>query len=272
METTVSIVILNYFNYQETFRCVKSIQQTLNVQYPIIIVENGSKNDSYVRLRERYQDDEQVNIVRAKENLGFARGNNLGIRYARKTYQSDYILLLNSDTLMTDPLYVEKLVAQSTEQDGVVEANVWDRKGIFAQPSRFRPSRKSALFLLLHAFCKYYHIYFPIKCSDKKCEEYLCQVGCAIMLTPTYFQFYDGLYSKTFLYGEEQILLILLKRARLTLRFVDDTYLIHNEGGSTELGSLEGSRKKEKKALKGYWNVFLAGMRSTRSLKNAAGK
>lgn len=254
----VGIVILNYLNYYETIRCVNSIRKKLEERYQIVIVENGSPNESYEELTRIFATDENVFIAKSDKNVGFARGNNIGITILRKKYQCDFVLLLNSDTLMIETDYIRRLLTCYGDNVGVIEANVWDRKGLFAQPQYFVPSFSSCLYIYLKALCQYNHIYFPWKYDVSNKEGYLCQVGCAMLLTPQYFKVYSGLYSKTFLYGEEQILLLLLKKANLKLAFCDTTYIIHNEGGSTAYEALEGSRKKEKKVLTGYFNLLKA--------------
>ena len=266
---TFGIVILNYNNYIETFNCINSIRMLRHDEYNIVIVDNGSSNDSYEILKNAYLADERISVIKTQCNRGFAQGNNYGIKYLRTHYDVDFVLLLNSDTIIADPLYIDKLIASYSDRVGVIEANVWDRKGIFAQPSYYVPSFRAALFLFLDSFLKYIHVKNPFIYMDRKHKAYLCQVGCAIMLTPSFFLVYDGLYSRTFLYGEEHILLHLLHKAGLELAFVDDTYIIHNEGGSTDYDILEGTRKKEKKVIIGYWNVLVASMHTFKSLIKA---
>ena len=53
----------------------------------IVIVDNGSGNGSAEKLREHFAARQRVHIVESPENLGFARGNNLGIRYAREHFR-----------------------------------------------------------------------------------------------------------------------------------------------------------------------------------------
>ena len=266
----IGIVILNYNNYNETFHCVKSLEKLNIREYHLVIVDNGSSNNSYQILTKEYSLDKRITVISSGYNRGFAQGNNCGIKYLRTHFAVDFVLLLNSDTIVVDPLYVDKLVSSYHDDVGVIEANVWDRKGLFAQPSYYIPSFKSALYMFLKAFLEYIHVKVPFVYTDRKHKAYLCQVGCAIMLTPSYFLTYDGLYSKTFLYGEEHILLHMLAKAGLRLSFVDDTYLIHNEGGSTDYEILEGTRKKEKKVIIGYWNVLVASMHGLKALVKAA--
>ncbi|MDD6305424.1 MAG: glycosyltransferase family 2 protein [Clostridiales bacterium] len=107
----ISFVILNYNTYEEAIVCAESI---LNTQtYPdiqIVIVDNGSKNDSTKRLEEYQEGKERVHLVVSKENLGFAKGNNLGIRYAREHFSPDFIVAANSDIIFEQPDYCEKLI------------------------------------------------------------------------------------------------------------------------------------------------------------------
>lgn len=107
----ISFVILNYNTYEEAIVCAESI---LNTQtYPdiqIVIVDNGSKNDSTKRLEEYQEGKERVHLVVSKENLGFAKGNNMGIRYAREHFLPDFIVAANSDIIFEQPDYCEKLI------------------------------------------------------------------------------------------------------------------------------------------------------------------
>lgn len=107
----ISFVILNYNTYEEAIVCAESI---LNTQtYPdiqIVIVDNGSKNDSTKRLEEYQEGKERVHLVVSKENLGFAKGNNMGIRYAREHFLPDFVVAANSDIVFEQPDYCEKLI------------------------------------------------------------------------------------------------------------------------------------------------------------------
>lgn len=107
----ISFVILNYNTYQEAIACAESILHTQT--YPnleIVIVDNGSTNDSGERLAEYARGKQRVHLLVSKENLGFARGNNLGIRYAREQFSPEFVVAANSDMVFEQPDYCEKLV------------------------------------------------------------------------------------------------------------------------------------------------------------------
>lgn len=90
----VSIIIINYDKNELTDKCLKSIySKTYNIDFEIILVDNASPNDAPELLKDKYPG---IKLIKSKKNLGFAGGNNLGIRHAK----GDYILLLNNDTVL----------------------------------------------------------------------------------------------------------------------------------------------------------------------------
>ncbi len=90
----IAIIILNWNGKQDTLSCLASLQ---HVDYPnaeIIVVDNGSSDGSADAIRAHFP---TATILENTENLGFAEGNNIGIRYALQT-DAELILLLNNDT------------------------------------------------------------------------------------------------------------------------------------------------------------------------------
>ena len=91
----LSIVIVNYKTPDLTIRCIDSIYATTKCNFEVIVVDNASMDDSKERIRAEFP---EVIWIQNKENVGFGRANNLGVRYA----QGDYILLLNSDMIVLE--------------------------------------------------------------------------------------------------------------------------------------------------------------------------
>lgn len=107
---TICYVILNYKTYEEAAACAESILSTQTWKnMHIVIVDNGSGNGSEEWLAEHFIDEKRVRVIASGENLGFARGNNLGIRYAREHYDPDLIVAANSDILFEQPDFCERL-------------------------------------------------------------------------------------------------------------------------------------------------------------------
>lgn len=95
---SVSVVILAHNHWQFTKECLRSVL-TLS-DYPkleVIVVDNGSTDDTEEGLKRVAARDPRVSVVRNDRNLGFAMGNNVGLRAAT----GDYVILLNNDTYVT---------------------------------------------------------------------------------------------------------------------------------------------------------------------------
>ncbi len=92
----VSIIIINYNTFRLTSECIRSVYKfTTEVEFEVILVDNGSSECNAELFRQEFQ---KIILVKSRDNLGFAKGNNLGIGYAK----GDIILLLNSDTLLME--------------------------------------------------------------------------------------------------------------------------------------------------------------------------
>lgn len=99
MNMDIAFVILNYNIVTETINCIQSIQQNIDTaSYKIIVVDNASPNGAGVRLKEHYKDSRDIAVLINKQNDGFARGNNVGIAFARQ-WDPEFIVCMNNDTV-----------------------------------------------------------------------------------------------------------------------------------------------------------------------------
>ncbi|MBP9656797.1 MAG: glycosyltransferase family 2 protein [Candidatus Promineofilum sp.] len=103
MNPSVAIIILNWNNAPDTLACLESVFQMDYPNFSVLVVDNGSTDDSVDRIRAAYPN---VEILETGENLGYAEGNNIGIRHALDG-RPYFILVLNNDTLVQPNLLVE---------------------------------------------------------------------------------------------------------------------------------------------------------------------
>src|ERR1700733_4636948 len=94
MPPKVCVVLLNWNNWQDTSRCIASLRRMRTSSYLLLVVDNGSSNNSVNYLRGIYPD---LEILETGRNLGFAGGCNVGIRHGLAN-GADFIWLLNNDT------------------------------------------------------------------------------------------------------------------------------------------------------------------------------
>jgi GT2 family glycosyltransferase len=79
---SIAAVILNFNSYQDTIRLVGELQgQTIVENLTIVVVDNLSKNNSYEELVPLEQKYPNVIVLQTGKNLGYAQGNNFGLRY-----------------------------------------------------------------------------------------------------------------------------------------------------------------------------------------------
>jgi len=103
---SLTVVILNYNNFDDTRNCLDSLYSCrFSGQLRLVVVDNASSDDSLIQLKKHFP---HVTYILATKNLGFAGGNNLAI--TQYLDQSDYFLLLNNDTVVTKPEFLTEFM------------------------------------------------------------------------------------------------------------------------------------------------------------------
>lgn len=106
----VSVIIVTYNAISWIARCIDSIKNS-TLSADIIVVDNNSTDETVLFLNENYKN--RIHLIKSFHNLGFGKGNNVGIKYAlKKDY--DYIFLQNQDAFLM-PTTLEHLIAVSIE-------------------------------------------------------------------------------------------------------------------------------------------------------------
>ena len=92
----VTIIVLNWNGKKDTLECLESIHKIDYQNFNVIFVDNGSTDDSVKVIQQKFP---KIYVLETGENLGYAGGNNYGMRYAINN-GADYILLLNNDVIV----------------------------------------------------------------------------------------------------------------------------------------------------------------------------
>ena len=111
-ERIISIITINYNGLKDTCALIETIP--FNDQMEVIVVDNASKNDEVSEIQNRFP---YVSIIKSDKNLGFAGGNNLGIKAAK----GKYIFLVNNDTIFKE-FKIQALInrLESSDDIGIV--------------------------------------------------------------------------------------------------------------------------------------------------------
>lgn len=179
MAEKVAVVVLNWNGIKHLEYCIPSLLKTDYPSYKIIVVDNASSDGSVGFLKKKYPD---VTVIQNKENLAWAGGNNVGIRYAIKNGFT-YVALVNND-IEVDSRWLKEAVgvAKADKRIGGVGFKVYGevRKGDYKAYSADVKAKK------------------PVKVTDTDNI-----IGCALFLKTSVFENL-GLFDETyFIYCEE---------------------------------------------------------------------
>lgn len=119
MDIAVSIITINYNGLKDTCELIETLPLN-EMSLEVIVIDNASKEDEATIIEQRYP---QVKVIRSKKNLGFAGGNNLGIKAAH----GKYLFFINNDTLLpTSSISLQPLIdrLESSETIGAVSPKI----------------------------------------------------------------------------------------------------------------------------------------------------
>lgn len=105
----LAISILNRNGLDDTINCIESILQSDFLTFSVFLLDNGSKNNEYETLKEKYWDNDKITINKSDTNLWFTWWNNFNIEQILKKEKSDYALLLNNDCIV-EKYFLSKFV------------------------------------------------------------------------------------------------------------------------------------------------------------------
>ena len=261
----IAVVVLHYNNIADTRRCLSSLEKYRNSNFNIVVVDNGSPQEKVTPLEKEFNNDY---YIYSPKNLGFAKGNNLGFKFAKEKLKADIIILANNDTVFNQPDFVEKLTQHWKKGFDVAGPSLLSSQGKINQnpvPTLFHNvnevNKRLRNLRVLHVLA-YLNLDITFKnmlkinnVTDKKIDTNKNDFqlyGACLIFSGNYVKNYDGLYDKTFMYGEESILKYITVRDNLKLRYFDDL-VVNHVGGST-MEKIYGSGKNKRKFYY-YWNI-----------------
>lgn len=131
MNPKVAIVLLNWNGWRDTACCLSTLQQLHYDNFRVIVVDNGSTDDSVLHLREQFS---WITLLETGKNLGFAGGCNVGIRYALAD-AAGFVWLLNTDTKV-DSKTLDALIVTARRDERI--AAVGSAMYSMAEPDRLQ--------------------------------------------------------------------------------------------------------------------------------------
>lgn len=271
-----AFVVLQYCAMQETLNCIESIKRFYDDNYIIVVVDNGSPNGAGERIKSICENDDKCVVIVNENNLGFAKGNNVGFRYAKKL-GAKYICMMNSDTCLLDHSFIEQIKYDYDKYKYyVLGPNI-----VLNQPEiRVNPLgehilgkneiNKKIVSLAIQILLVNLRLENMVAIIQKnrrgkhKIKEYdrykyyenVKLHGCCLIFSPKYIEEYNGLNEGTFLYLEEDMLFLEMKRTGHIMLYSPNVKIYHAEDASTNF--ISAGRKKKLFVLKNHLHSMIA--------------
>lgn len=257
----IYFVILHYITIEDTVACVDSlVKLENNEKVNIVIVDNASPNGTGKILEEKYYKKDNISVILLNENIGFAKGNNVGYTFAKKR-GADYIVILNSDTEIRQTNFVNKIIKLYEKNNyEILGPDIIDLEGKQQNPHRDkgfelkdvnRIIRNRTIILL------YLKVVEKLRCQNRiklltqlenvhanneqkdiergiERENVVLQ-GAVYVFSPSFIQDnMEAFYPKTFMYLEEEILYFLSMKKGYRIIYTPEIQVLHKWQRATQ--------------------------------------
>lgn len=225
----ISVVIVNYNVQYFLEQCILSVQAaSKNNTTEIIVVDNNSTDESCKLLIEKYPN---VVLIQNKENVGFSKANNQGVKIAK----GDYVLILNPDTIIAEDTLDKIYNYAKTKQNlGVLGVKLIDGSGKFAPESkRGIPTPNASFNKLFGISSKRTGKYYATHLEENESGIIKVASGAFMFIKRTVFNEVKGFNEAYFMYGEDIDLSMKLLNNGYQNYYFADTQIIHFKGEST---------------------------------------
>ena len=262
MASHFCFVILHYGDASVTMSAVESVLALKKGGFgvSVVIVDNASPNGTGLKVKRQIENLEDVYFIQNKENLGFARGNNVGFTFARQGLEADFIILMNNDVVIKSGNICELIEDDfKREKFAVLGPSIRTPLGHEQNPLRYGLLKGLRLditifyllidFILAFSFVSpvLHKIFNSIASKSGRRMEPINNVelhGSFLVFSPIYIGRFDGLEEKTFLYCEEEFLFARCFFNKLKTRFNPYIEIIHNETENSNSSILKMRKKR----------------------------
>lgn len=243
----LGIVIVAYKNPERTATYINHQLSKLINPHVIVVVNNASTLQDCEELAKTCDgiacrpDDiigkHSVYIVQSEENLGFAKGNNLGVRFLSRNYQCAHILFSNDDIIIENNTDLQPMIdiLERDKSIGAIGPDIIGLDGCHQSPHRkiITPYRQIGWILFSRFRKRPKAISQDIATTPKEGRCYWVS-GAFFLMRFGHFSAVNGFDDETFLYSEEPILAERLKRLGKSMYFYPNLQVTHLEGGTTK--------------------------------------
>lgn len=249
----LAIIIVNYKNESKTIEYFNKELTKITSPNIVVIVNNGATEDSNLKLSEGLSGEivrdinlltdnkKKIFILHSLENLGFARGNNLGVSFVVKHFSIDFVLFSNNDIRIINEDAVEKLISKIKElpEVGMIGPRVINEHGVSQSPEPYYPFwLRYFVRIWLRPLLpkKYLRKLLKLDYSAKAKEGIHYKImGCFFIVRLEDFFNCGMMDPNTFLYGEEIILSERMLAKNRYAYYFPPVSIVHEGGNTTSI-------------------------------------
>ncbi len=235
----VFVTLVNYNGNKNTLSCLESLDKTTieGFSLNVVVVDNASKE---VFKTDRKFANFNLKVIGLEENLGFAGGQNLGIKFALKN-GADYVVVLNNDVILDNNFLIELLnTFKKDESCGLVSPKIYFAKGYEFHKERYSQKEQGKVIWYAGGILDWKNVlgsHRGVDEVDKGQYEKLGKTdfvsGCCIMIKRQVFEKIGFFDEKYFLYYEDNDLSQRAKRQGFSVYYQPKAFLWHLNAGST---------------------------------------
>lgn len=245
-DVDLGVVVVDYKSSDRTIEYVNTELSKISTEVRIVIVNNSCTDETNASLAKgcggkivdsqmNIESDDRVFIIGAEENLGYARGNNVGARFLSRHFGIRYILFSNNDLRFIDEDVVEQLIGTLVrhENAGAVGPRVVDPQGSDQSPKKEMNIWQR---IVVSAGCwPFLGLFFrkgflSDTLQNAPFGQYYTVMGCFFIVEANTFAAVEGFDEGTFLYAEETILSERMKGHGKRIYYNPAAEVVHEHG------------------------------------------
>lgn len=243
----IAIVILNWNQPKITLNLISSLKKinTKNIfKYQIILIDNHSDDDSYNIFKQTLSSDNSITLLQTPQNLGYAGGNNYGIKIALKL-KFDYILILNNDTIV-DPDFLTELLNPllKNAKIGISVPKIYFAPGFEFHKNKYKKSQIGKIIWSAGGSIDWKNVYgnsigmdeYDRGQYDQPRDNLEFASGCCWLIPRPVFQKIGLLSPDYFLYYEDDDFCQKVIRSAYLIHYQPSSIVWHLNSGSSKAG------------------------------------
>ncbi|MCL9806285.1 glycosyltransferase family 2 protein [Flavobacterium amniphilum] len=230
----LSVIILNYNVSYFLRQCVLSVLKALKgVDGELIVVDNDSQDDSCEMMKQVFP---EVQLIENKANVGFPKGNNIGVALAK----GEYLCILNPDTVVAEDTFAKILEFAKSKPDlGIAGCKLIDGTGNFLPECKRGVPTPWVAFTKIMGLYKFFpksglfNQYYAQHLNDNQTGKVDILVGAFMVMKRDLYLEVGGFDENCFMYSDDIDLSYLVLKSGKSNYYYHDTSVIHYKGEST---------------------------------------